>query len=36
MIFILQAGSDPVADFMRFAEEQNMTKKLERISLGRG
>jgi dynein heavy chain len=36
LIFILSAGSDPVADFMRFAEEQNMTKKLERISLGRG
>jgi len=36
LIFVLSAGSDPIADFMRFAEEMNMTKKLESISLGRG
>ena len=33
---MLSAGSDPIADFMRFAEEMNMSKKLESISLGRG
>ncbi len=36
LIFVLSAGSDPIADFMRFAEEMNMSKKLESISLGRG
>jgi dynein heavy chain len=36
LIFVLSSGSDPVADFLRFAEEQNMTKKYEAISLGRG
>lgn len=36
LIFVLSAGSDPVADFMRFAEEMNMAKKFEAISLGRG
>jgi len=29
----LSAGSDPVADFERFAAEMNMTKKVEKISL---
>lgn len=36
LIFILSPGSDPVADFHRFAEEMNMSKKLESISLGKG
>jgi len=36
LIFVLSAGSDPVADFQRFAEEMNMSKKLEQISLGKG
>ncbi len=36
LIFVLSAGSDPVADFERFAQEMNMTKKVEKISLGRG
>jgi len=36
LIFVLSPGSDPVADFMRFAEEMNMSKKFESISLGRG
>ena len=36
LIFVLSAGSDPVADFQRFAEEMNMSKKLETISLGKG
>jgi dynein heavy chain len=36
LIFVLSAGSDPVADFMRFAEEMSMAKKFDAISLGRG
>ena len=36
LIFVLSAGSDPVADFLRFAEEMNMSKKFESISLGKG
>ena len=29
LIFVLATGSDPVSDFVRFAEEQGMTKKCE-------
>lgn len=36
LIFVLSQGSDPVADFKRFAEEMNMSRKYEAISLGRG
>lgn len=36
LIFVLSKGSDPVASFERFAEDSNMTKKCENISLGRG
>jgi len=36
LIFVLSAGSDPVEDFKRFAEEMNMSKKTQEISLGRG
>ncbi len=36
LIFVLSKGSDPVASFERFAEESNMAKKCEKISLGRG
>lgn len=36
LIFVLSPGSDPVADFLRFAEEMNMARKYESISLGRG
>jgi len=36
LIFVLSAGSDPVADFNRYAEEMGMTKKSETISLGKG
>ena len=36
LIFVLSSGSDPVADFLRFAEEMNMMKKYESISLGKG
>jgi len=33
---VLSAGSDPVADFKKFAEEEDMTKRTEYISLGQG
>jgi len=36
LIFVLSQGSDPVADFKRFADEMNMSKKFMSISLGRG
>lgn len=36
LIFVLSAGSDPVADFKKFAEEEDMTKRTEYISLGQG
>jgi dynein heavy chain len=36
LIFVLSAGSDPVADFQRFAEEMGFLKKYEQISLGQG
>ncbi|KAL4429885.1 hypothetical protein ABPG74_022908 [Tetrahymena malaccensis] len=36
LIFVLSTGSDPVADFMRFAEEQSMLQMFESISLGQG
>jgi dynein heavy chain len=36
LIFVLSAGSDPVSDFIKFAEEKNMARKCEMISLGQG
>ncbi len=36
LIFVLSTGSDPVSDFLRFADQMNMSKKFESISLGRG
>ena len=36
LIFVLSPGSDPVADFLKFAEEMNMTEKYRSISLGQG
>ena len=36
LIFVLSTGSDPVADFKKFAMEMEMTKKTEFISLGQG
>jgi len=36
LIFVLVSGSDPVADMLAFAEDMNMGKKLESISLGQG
>jgi len=34
IIFILSSGSDPIGDFMKFAEEMSMTKRVDTISLG--
>jgi len=36
LIFVLSTGSDPVADFKKFAEEQGMGKRYQTISLGQG
>jgi len=36
LIFVLSAGSDPVADFLRFAEEKSFSKRYDQISLGQG
>ncbi|KAL7706715.1 dynein heavy chain cytosolic putative [Lotmaria passim] len=36
LIFILSQGADPYDDWKRFAEAQNMSKKLYDISLGQG
>ena len=36
LIFVLSTGSDPIADFQRFATEQEMSKRYESISLGQG
>ena len=36
LIIVLSAGSDPVADFNKFAEEQGMSKRMDTISLGQG
>jgi len=36
MVFVLSAGSDPVSDFMKLAEEMQMSKRVDIISLGQG
>ncbi len=36
LIFILSAGSDPMADVTRLAEMHNMLAKIVPISLGQG
>jgi len=36
LIFVLSVGSDPVADFLKFADEMLMNKRIESISLGQG
>ena len=36
LIFVLSAGSDPVADFLKFAEESGMQDRYKSISLGQG
>jgi dynein heavy chain len=34
LIFVLSSGSDPVADFKRFAEEMEMGNRYDSTSLG--
>ena len=36
LIFVLSAGSDPVADYIKFANEMGMGEKYKSISLGQG
>jgi len=36
LIFVLSSGSDPIADFRKFAEEIDMTSRIEMVSLGQG
>lgn len=36
LIFVLSSGSDPVADFLKFADEMNMSDRYKSISLGQG
>ena len=36
LVFVLSTGSDPIAAFMRFAQEMDYVDKLEVISLGQG
>jgi dynein heavy chain len=36
LIFVLSAGSDPIADFRKYAEEVNMLDKISLVSLGQG
>lgn len=36
LIFVLSPGSDPIADFRKYAEETDMLDKIELVSLGQG
>ena len=36
LIFVLSPGSDPIVDFRKFAEESDMTSKIDLVSLGQG
>lgn len=36
LIFVLSAGSDPVADFRKYAAENDMTNRIDLVSLGQG
>lgn len=36
LIFVLSAGSDPVADFVKFSIEMGMGERYRSISLGQG
>jgi dynein heavy chain len=36
LIFVLSPGTDPVADFKKFAQEMSMTERMFSISLGQG
>ena len=36
LIFVLSAGTDPAADFLKYAAEIDMTAKCDLVSLGQG
>ena len=36
LVFVLSAGSDPIADFRKFADEVGMQNKIDLVSLGQG
>jgi len=36
LIFVLSAGSDPIADFKKYAEERDMMARIDLVSLGQG
>jgi dynein heavy chain len=36
LIFVLSPGSDPIFDFIKYAEEIGMSQKIDLISLGQG
>ena len=36
LIFVLSPGSDPIADFKKFAEESDMLARIDLVSLGQG
>ena len=36
LIFVLSAGSDPMAGLLQFAEEKDMSMRINYISLGQG
>lgn len=36
LIFVLSAGSDPIADFRKYAAENDMTARIDLVSLGQG
>lgn len=36
LIFVLSSGSDPIADFKKYAEERDMMSRFDLVSLGQG
>jgi len=36
LIFVLSSGSDPIADFQKFAGESDMLSRVDLVSLGQG
>jgi dynein heavy chain, axonemal len=36
LIFVLSAGTDPVSDFKKLAEETGFNDKIDLVSLGQG
>jgi dynein heavy chain len=36
LIFVLSSGSDPIADFKKYAESRDMMARIDLVSLGQG